>query len=363
MTPALSLRQVRSPDLLLFECVTGSRAHGTDTPESDVDLRGVFISPRSLFFGSGAPDQVSDEKNDETYYEIGRFVSLLAANNPNLLEMLFTPADCVRFRHPAMDRIRPEAVLSKRCRDTFAGYAATQVRKARGLNKKIVNPHEGTRLDILEFCHVVEGQGSVPLKSWLDARGFRQEDCGLVKIPHMRDVFGIYHDTDGERCFRGILRHSDSTELNLSSIPKGAAPVGWMNFNKDGYKKYCREYREYQDWLEHRNEARYQVNASHGRNYDSKNLMHTFRLLAMAEEIAVEGKLRVRRPDRDFLMRIRSGEFAYEDLMGMAEERVARIDAAFTKSSLREAPDVDALESALVGIREEFYLGQGPPSP
>lgn len=363
MTPSLNLQQVRSPDLLLFECVTGSRAYGTDTPKSDIDLRGVFIAPRSLFFGSGAPAQISDAKNDETYYEVGRFVSLLASNNPNLLEMLFTAADCVRFRHPAMDRIHPEAVLSKRCRDTFAGYAATQIRKARGLNKKIVNPHEGPRLDILEFCHVVEGQGSVPMKRWLDARGIRQEDCGLVKIPHMRDVFGIYHDTDGERDFRGILRRDDSTELNLSSIPKGATPVGWMNFNKDGYKKYCREYREYQDWLEQRNETRYQVNASHGRNYDSKNLMHTFRLLAMAEEIALEGKLRVRRPDRDFLMRIRSGEFAYEDLIKMAEERVARIDAAFTKSSLREVPDVDALESALVGIREEFYLGQGPPSP
>jgi len=56
-------------------------------------------------------------------------------------------------------------------------------------------------------------------------------------------------------------------------------------------------------------------------------------------------------------MRIRSGEFAYEELMKMAEERVARIDAAYTVSSLREVPDVDPLESALVAIREEFYLG------
>lgn len=363
MESRLNLDQVRSRDLLLFECLTGSRAYGTDTPQSDFDLRGVFIAPRSLFFGPGTPEQVSDPMNNETYFEVGRFVSLLTASNPNLLEMLFTPPDCVRFRHPAMDRIRPEAVLSKQCRETFSGYAATQVRRARGLNKKIVNPHDGPRMSVLEFCHVVEGQGSIPLRSWLESLRIRQEDCGLVKIPHMRDVYGIYHDAGQHMAFRGIVRREDSTELNLSSIPKESRPIGWMNFNKDGYTKYCREYREYHEWLEQRNEARYELNTSHGRNYDSKNLMHTFRLLAMAEEIAVEGIVRVRRPERDFLMRIRSGEFAYEDLLEMAEERVARIDAAFATSSLPDAPDIGSLEAALIAIREEFYLTEHPFGP
>ncbi len=357
MNAKIDLESARSPAHLLFECVTGSRAYGTETPDSDTDLRGVFVAPRAAFFGFGVPDQVSDAKNDETYYEISRFIGLLAANNPSLLEMLFAPADCVRHRHPLMDLIRPEEVLSKRCRDTFAGYAATQVRRARGLNKKIVNPLDGPRRGVLDFCHVVSGQGSTPLRDWLDSRGMAQEQCGLVKIPHMRDVFGIYHDPDGSKGYRGILRREDSTELNLSSIPKGEVPIGWMNFNKDGFKKHCREYREYHDWLAERNESRYLANVAHGRNYDSKNLMHTFRLLDMAEEIAVEGILRVRRPNREFLMRIRRGEFDYEELMRMAEERIARIDAAFAASSLRDEPDHEALEAALISIREARYLG------
>ncbi len=44
-------------------------------------------------------------------------------------------------------------------------------------------------------------------------------------------------------------------------------------------------------WVEHRNKARYNTNIEHGKNYDSKNLMHTFRLLDMAEEIARERTL------------------------------------------------------------------------
>lgn len=353
--PSFPLNRVRDPECLLFECVTGSRAYGTDTPESDTDLRGVFVMPKRALYGLDAVEQVNDATHDETFYEIGRFIDLLIKSNPNILEMLSTPDDCLRFRHPLMDRIRPEWVISKKCRDTFAGYAITQVRKARGLNKKIVNPMDGPRKSVLAFCHVVEGQGSVPLGDWLSARGLRQFDCGLVKIPHMRDVYGIYHDAGRRFGYRGIIRSEESTELILSSIPKGEEPIGWMNFNKDGFKKYCREYREYHDWLSNRNEARYATNVAHGRNYDSKNLMHTFRLLDMAEEIARDGRITVRRPNREDLMRIRRGEFEYEELIARAEEKIERIEALFAAADLREEPDREALEGALVEIREQWY--------
>ncbi|MEM6278928.1 MAG: nucleotidyltransferase domain-containing protein [Verrucomicrobiota bacterium] len=349
------LGEARGKNCLLFECVAGSRAYGTDTPQSDTDLRGVFVMPRESFFEGNRIEQVSDEKNDETYYEVGRFVELLGKNNPNLLEILYAEEDAVRFRHNLFDLIRPEWILSKLCESTFAGYAMTQVQKARGLNKKIVNPMEGPRRSVLSFCHVVQGQGSVPLEDWL--RGLRKDSrhCGLVKIPHMRDVYGIYHDPSESLGYRGIIRTEDSTELNLSSVPKEEEPIGWMNFNKDGFKKYCKEYREYQDWLKNRNESRYADNVAHGRNYDSKNLMHTFRLLGMAEEIAREGLVRVRRPDREFLLQIRQGHFDYEELMAMAEDRIERIKEAFAESALPAAPNVEALTGALVEIREEWY--------
>ena len=127
-----------------------------------------------------------------------------------------------------------------------------------------------------------------------------------------------------------------------------------MQFNKDGYKKYCREYREYQEWLAKRNEARYAANVAHGRNYDSKNLMHTFRLLDMAAEIAERRTIALRRPNRDFLMKIRDGQFDYDELITMAEARIEEIGALYDASDLPDEPDVDALERALIEIRTEF---------
>ena len=353
-----TLSDARDPAHCLFECVTGSRAYGTDTPESDTDIRGIFVLPRQRLFGlpRSQVEQVSDETNDETFYEIGRFIHLLTKNNPNILEMLYAEPDLTRFRHPLMDRISPELVLSKLCRDTFAGYAMTQVRKARGLNKKIVNPMDGPRKPLLDFCRVVAGQGSIPLDEWLNKQGFAQENCGLVNVPHMRDTYAIFHSSGADAIpYRGIVRNpEEATDVLLSSIPKGESPVGSMQFNTDGYKKYCRKYREYHKWLKNRNEARYNTNIEHGRNYDSKNLMHTFRLLDMAAEIAEHGTLTVRRPNRDFLMQIRRGEFEYDELISDAESKIEKIHRLYEESDLRDEPDVDALEQILIEMREEF---------
>ena len=78
---------------------------------------------------------MQDEKGDEVYYELGRFVDLLSKSNPNALEMLFMPKDCIRHRHPVMDLLDPKLFLTKKCEMSFGGYALGQVKKARGLNK------------------------------------------------------------------------------------------------------------------------------------------------------------------------------------------------------------------------------------
>ena len=83
--------------------------------------------------------------------------------------------------------------------------------------------------------------------------------------------------------------------------------------------------------------------------------MHTFRLLNMAEEIAVYHRVIVHREDREFLLRIRSGEFEYEELIGMVEEKMIKIEDSYSKSGLSEEPDSQRAEDLLVRIREGFY--------
>jgi predicted nucleotidyltransferase len=137
----MTINDLSKNGLLLLDCVSGSRAYGLHTPESDTDLKGVFLLPRRTFYGLIYTEQVNNETNDLVYYELKRFVQLLTNSNPNILELLASPEDCIRYRHPIMGLLKPEFFLSKLCKQSFAGYAQTQIKKARGLNKKVLNPH------------------------------------------------------------------------------------------------------------------------------------------------------------------------------------------------------------------------------
>lgn len=127
-----------------------------------------------------------------------------------------------------------------------------------------------------------------------------------------------------------------------------------MRFNEDAFKAHCKAHREYWQWVAERNEERYATNAAHGRGYDSKNLMHTIRLLEMAGEIAREGTLRIRRPNRDFLLQIRSGRFPYDELVARAEALHESLPGAFATSSLPDTPDRAAINRILIEIRAAF---------
>jgi len=338
---------------LLLKCISGSQAYGLALPHSDTDIKGVFVLPEKNYYGLRYIDQINNDTNDIMYYEVGKFVELLMKNNPNILELLSTPSDCLLHRHPLMDLLQPGIFLSRLCSQTFGQYAYAQIKKARGLNKKILNPLDKKRKTILDFCYVVKGQGSVPLQDWLAGQGYFQEDCGLVSIDHMRDMFALFHESEFR--FSGICSGETANEVSLSSVPEGLQPKGVMYFNKDGYSVYCKEYRQYWDWVELRNQERYENTLNHGKNYDSKNMMHVFRLLNMAEEIAMYKQMNVRRPEREFLLKIRTGEFAYEDLLMQAEEKMERIEELFNRSDLPEQPDEVRCEEILVQIRQSVY--------
>ena len=351
----MTIQNLKSNNLILFEVISGSKSFGLNTPTSDTDIKGVYYLPKEQFYGLSYIPQISNETNDEVYYEIGRFIELLLKNNPNILEILATPTDCILYKHPLMDRLKLEDFLSKLCKDSFAGYAMTQIKKARGLKKKIVNPMEKERKSLLDFFYVLQGYNSVVLSQWLETKGLLQEHCGLINIPNSKGMFALFYDEMGALGYRGIVKNELSNEVSLSSIPKGEKEIAYLSCNQDGYSKYCKEYKEYWDWIEKRNEERYKTNQEHGKNYDSKNMMHTIRLLQSAEQILSKGTLNIRVSNREELLTIKTGALEYDDLLQMADNLIVSIEKHNETSSLPESPDVEKAVEILVGIREELY--------
>ncbi|MES1223424.1 MAG: nucleotidyltransferase domain-containing protein [Bacteroidota bacterium] len=349
----LTIEEIKENGWLIFEAIVGSKAYGLDTMKSDTDIRGVFVLPKELFYSLDYTPQVSNESNDIVYYELKRFIELLAKNNPNIMELLSMPEKCILQKYEIMNRVKPEMFLSKLCEQTFANYAYTQIKKAYGLEKKIVNPVDEERKSVLDFCFIYVGKEAVPLKDFLLDNGFRQEEMGLTSIAHLRDCYNLYHSS--VHSYSGIVRKDESNDVCMSSIPKGETSVGLLYFNKDGYSVYCKRYKEYWDWVTRRNEERYNTTMSHGKNYDSKNMMHVFRLLLTAKEIATEGKINVWRKDREFLLDIKQGKFEYDDLVSQAEVLKNELTGLYAKSGLKDEPDTAEINKLLIEMRVSYY--------
>lgn len=376
--------------LILFETIIGSQAYGTQTPTSDEDRKFVYILPIDNIFGTGYVEQLNVTK-DITGWELKRFLELMGSSNPTVLELLNTPEDCIITKHPLFQYVLDHKVdfITKGCRNSFAGYAVQQISKARGLNKK-QNIEQGsvTRKDVLDFCYVIQGEQSVPWKKWCEGLGYEEKFLGITNVPHAKDLYAVFYDNVAAACFgeffseeqrefmknelksqgkamgfgyKGLAKvggsdnAAESNQLRLSSIPKGETPICNIMFNKDGYTAHCKDYKEYMEWVENRNTARYVDTVKHGQQIDGKNMMHCMRLIRMSQEIGRGEGIIVRRPDREYLLSIRKGEVDLDSLIETAEAEIKEMDKIFEESDLPKSIDPELINYLLIKIRREFY--------
>lgn len=352
---------------LLYEVIAGSKAYGLDLPTSDTDIRGIFLCPNEFRLGNGYTEQINDKTNDVVYYELNRFVNLLSDNNPNILEELFVPKDKILFYSEKIDPLydRRNEFLTKKIRFTFGGYAISQIKKARGLNKKIVNPVPKEKLTPLDFCYIFDKNDGYTMlaKQWFRKHDKKQEWCGLSEMPNGVQLYKLYYDHLADvknsnpryadidtNNFRGII-FDESNQLRHSEIPKGHELEAFLYYNMDGYSSYCKDYKEYWDWVDNRNPMRYNENTKHGKGYDGKNLMHCLRMLDMAIEIANGEGVNLIRPNREWLLSVRRGEESYDDIMKLIEEKKQMMDSAFERCNLPKVVDPRMVHKLLIEIR------------
>lgn len=336
----------------IFKTIVGSQAYGTATPQSDIDLKGVYMQSTDDLTTFKYQEQINVTK-DECYYEVRRFLQLLQTANPTVLEMLYMPSDCIINSSPQFEEIvkHRDKFLTKRCKQSFGGYAVQQIKKAKGLDKKMNwESQRVERKTPLDFCSVYEDGKTIHLPKWLEINNFQQELCGLVKLNHFKDNYSLYYDAENKLNFQGIVE-SDSNQLKLSSVSKELQPRAIISYNKDGYTMHCKDYNSYQTWLKERNVQRYVDNVNHNQKLDSKNIMHLRRLLDTALEIVTEKTINVRRPNAEYLLSIRRGEVNLDEIIEQAEKDLKLLDELFDKSDLPEDCDTEFVQELLLKIR------------
>lgn len=336
--------------ILIFKAIVGSQAYGTNTPDSDIDIKGVYIQDPFDVSSFNYEPQILPDK-DTTYWEVRRFLELVMSSNPTVLELLFTPEDCILYEHPLFTMIKEkrDLFLSKECRNSFMGYAKQQIYKAKGLNKKMNWEQDRIeRKKPIDFCKVVTGKVQ-SLNNYIAEFGM-PDNLFFTKIDNTKQLYRLHATMED---YRKPLCNDD--DILLTAIPQGAfyMDLGIVQYDLDGFQAHCREYNSYQTWLKERNEARYVDVKNHGQKIDGKNMLHCIRLIEMSKEIAMYKTLIVRRPNAKDLIKIRKGELDLQEIIDKTDQLITEVEDAFKNSSLPESIDRDFVNNLLVDIRKQ----------
>ena len=138
-----------------YEAITGSISYGCASDMSDFDVVGFCVPPKAIVFphtdgkligfdnltefGQWQQHHIHDpdalkgrgRTYDFTIYSIIKYFKLCMDNNPNMVDSLFVPGDCVLHCTPlaGMVRSKREIFLHKGAYHKFTGYLHSQIAK------------------------------------------------------------------------------------------------------------------------------------------------------------------------------------------------------------------------------------------
>jgi predicted nucleotidyltransferase len=162
-----------------YLCMMGSVAYGVNTDHSDRDIYGWTIPKKEMVFphlagevfGFGRQKERFEQyqehhlfDTDKTEYDfsifgIVKYFHLAMENNPNIIDSLFVPQDCVLHITAVGNMVREnrQMFLHKGCWPKLKGYAYSQLHKAAGKERegKRKALHDQFGMDTKFLYHVV----------------------------------------------------------------------------------------------------------------------------------------------------------------------------------------------------------------
>ena len=126
----------------------GSHAYGTETDNSDLDVRGCAMNSKSEILCGENFEQVTDIQTDTTVYSFTKLIHLMTDCNPNTIELLgLRPEHYLYLSDTGRELIEKRKMfLSRKAIHSFGGYATAQFRRldnksARNADQAVLEQH------------------------------------------------------------------------------------------------------------------------------------------------------------------------------------------------------------------------------
>lgn len=356
-------------DHIIFECIVGSQAYGTNNKFSDFDYSGVMIPGYEYFLGFKKVEQFQGYKNvDKTIYEIRKALTLVADNNPNMLDLLYTPQRCIVKSTKFWEKIleNRSLFLSKRVRYTFSGYAIAQLRRIKTHRKFLLDPPkkkpERSDFSLSDIPMFPTSQIKAVCQAALEViieseREFFLAEVDRIYGDYVIPLFSKYIDPK-ER-----ILAIEWLQQGLKAQCHSFTSLG-TQYLKDEYVDQAHrelqfynanaQWRQYEDWKKSRNKKRADLEAKFG--MDTKHLMHLVRLFRMGVECLEQGTLHVDRThiDAEELKEIREGAWTFDQAEQYAKDQDIVLTELYKTSTLQKSPDREKISQLCTDIVSEY---------
>ena len=324
------LRKEPLKDNIILLGLGGSYAYGTNTENSDLDIRGIATHNSEDILTRKGFEQIVNETTDTTVYSLEKIVNLLSNCNPNTIEILgLEPWQYLYVSSIGQELINnKDMFLSKRAVHSFGGYATAQLRR---LSNKAVRTVEQEQREKHILASIENARYSYPNKYF----------------NYPEDSINLYID-------KAVNEDYDTEifmDINLKHYPLRDYKSMWSEM-QNIVKDYSKIGKRNSHAIEH--------------NKLSKHMMHLIRLYLMCFDILENGKIiTYRKKEHDFLMDIRNGKYLDDDkqptkeFYDIVDKMENKLDYLKDHSPLPDNPDYKRINDFLYNANLNVLYQKG----
>lgn len=356
----------------------GSISYGLNTPESDIDIRGIVMpEPSDLLgcgfikddnsarnehyiYGANGFEQYLDRTTDTTLYVLSKIVGLFYKCNPNTIEMLGCKSEhyAMVSEYGKILLDNRELFLSKLAYGSFAGYARGQFQRL----KNAIGKDNGS--NVFKSISLADSIERIQRHLEDECKHYKRE-CLKMAVTDLNGNKITVNGTPVDAYDVGVLFNDTVSEITVNGKPISDEEVQ-LCFSLDIDMLPANEFsvvtneitsciKEFNKHLGHRNHKKdtYHLN---------KHAMHLLRLYFMAEDILARGEIiTYREKEHELLMSIKTGEYfnaeqntLSAEFFDMVNSMDKKLLTAYENSKLPERPDPTKVSRLLCDIHMRY---------
>lgn len=309
----------------------GSHAYGTETDNSDLDIRGCCLNSKAEILTKENFEQMCHNETDTVIYAFNKFIHLLTNSNPNIIEICGLKKEHYLYISPIGQELLDNRglFLSKKAVYSFGGYASAQLRK---LDNKAARSLEQAEKEV----HILKSINNASL------------DFQNKFFEYPEDSIKLYIDDAVNPDYEKEI----FMDVNLKHYPLRDYKSMWS-----AMQNVVKDYAKLEATGRNREAIRY--------DKLSKHMMHLIRLYLMCLDILERREIvTYREKEHDFLMEIRDGKYLDEDnqpipeFFEMVDDFEKKIDYAKQNTDLPEKPDYAKINEFVMSVNERVVKGE-----